>query len=183
GPQTTCSVSPPPCLSVTRRESFSMRVILSFSVSLSVAWNVGGLPASCARAEAGRTSASATAAANSVFMNSLRGLAACGGVRTMHRNAMLDGRTARNFALRRDRRRALVSGRAHASRERAHRQVRDSGVVSIAMRTTITAALAALLLVSTPAHGQVLLGYLFGEKLASPTFNMGFEVGVNFANL
>ena len=44
-------------------------------------------------------------------------------------------------------------------------------------------ACAALLLVSTPARAQVLLGYLFGDKLASPTFNMGFEVGVNFSNL
>jgi len=40
-----------------------------------------------------------------------------------------------------------------------------------------------LLLASTPARSQVLLGYLFGEKLSSPTFNMGFEVGVNFSNL
>ena len=44
-------------------------------------------------------------------------------------------------------------------------------------------ALLALLLVSAPADAQVLIGYLFGEKLASPTFNMGFEVGVNFSNL
>jgi hypothetical protein len=29
----------------------------------------------------------------------------------------------------------------------------------------------------------VLIGYLFGEKLASPTFNMGFEIGLNFATL
>ena len=29
----------------------------------------------------------------------------------------------------------------------------------------------------------MLIGYLFGEKLASPTFNMGFEVGINFATL
>jgi len=41
----------------------------------------------------------------------------------------------------------------------------------------------ALLLAGTPARSQVLLGYLFGEKLSSPTFNMGFEVGVNFSNL
>src|SRR5262245_5951777 len=40
-----------------------------------------------------------------------------------------------------------------------------------------------LLLPGTPAGAQVLLGYLFGEKLSSPTFNMGFEVGVNFSNL
>lgn len=34
-----------------------------------------------------------------------------------------------------------------------------------------------------PARAQVLIGYLFGEKLASPTFNMGFEIGLNFATL
>ena len=27
------------------------------------------------------------------------------------------------------------------------------------------------------------MGYLFGEKLASPTFNMGFEIGINFSTL
>lgn len=41
----------------------------------------------------------------------------------------------------------------------------------------------ALLLPAAPARAQVLIGYLFGEKLASPTFNMGFEVGLNFSNL
>jgi hypothetical protein len=40
-----------------------------------------------------------------------------------------------------------------------------------------------LLVVSAPANSQVLLGALFGEKLSSPTFNMGFEVGVNFSSL
>jgi hypothetical protein len=45
-------------------------------------------------------------------------------------------------------------------------------------------AVAVLLpLLAAPLHGQVLIGYLFGEKLASPTFNMGFEIGVNFASL
>jgi hypothetical protein len=34
-----------------------------------------------------------------------------------------------------------------------------------------------------PARAQVLIGYLFGEKFASPTFNMGFEIGLNFATL
>ena len=29
----------------------------------------------------------------------------------------------------------------------------------------------------------MLIGYLFGEKLASATFNMGFEIGLNFATL
>lgn len=41
----------------------------------------------------------------------------------------------------------------------------------------------ALLFACTPARAQVLIGYLFGEKLASDTFNMGFEVGANFSNL
>ena len=40
-----------------------------------------------------------------------------------------------------------------------------------------------LLAATRPAQSQVLIGYLFGEKLASPTFNMGFEVGLNFATL
>ena len=41
----------------------------------------------------------------------------------------------------------------------------------------------ALLLFAKPAGAQVLIGYLFGEKLAGPNFNMGFEIGVNFATL
>jgi hypothetical protein len=41
----------------------------------------------------------------------------------------------------------------------------------------------ALPLVAAPLHGQVLIGYLLGDKLASPTFNMGFEIGLNFASL
>jgi len=40
-----------------------------------------------------------------------------------------------------------------------------------------------LLLQAPPAQTQVLIGYLFGEKLATPTFNMGFEVGANFSSL
>lgn len=44
-------------------------------------------------------------------------------------------------------------------------------------------AIVALLLVPSPARAQVLIGYLLGEKLATPTFNMGFEIGVNFASL
>lgn len=40
-----------------------------------------------------------------------------------------------------------------------------------------------LLAAAVPAHGQVLIGLLFGEKLATPNFNMGFEIGVNFATL
>ena len=41
----------------------------------------------------------------------------------------------------------------------------------------------ALLLQVAPARAQVLIGYLFGEKLSTPNFNMGFEVGANFSNL
>lgn len=51
------------------------------------------------------------------------------------------------------------------------------------MKVILAGACLALVLVSAPARAQVLLGYLFGEKLASPTFNMGFEVGVNFSTL
>jgi len=40
-----------------------------------------------------------------------------------------------------------------------------------------------LMLAAAPAGAQVLIGYLLGEKLSTPTFNMGFEVGVNFSNL
>jgi hypothetical protein len=42
---------------------------------------------------------------------------------------------------------------------------------------------AALLCPAAPASSQVLIGYLFGEKLSSPTFNMGFEVGANFSTV
>lgn len=48
------------------------------------------------------------------------------------------------------------------------------------VRTPVATALA-LLFLATPARPQVLMGYLFGELLSSPTFNIGFEVGVNFA--
>lgn len=40
-----------------------------------------------------------------------------------------------------------------------------------------------VLFLAPPARAQVLVGYLFGEKLASETFNMGFEVGLNFSTL
>ncbi|HEX7881107.1 MAG TPA: porin family protein [Candidatus Eisenbacteria bacterium] len=40
-----------------------------------------------------------------------------------------------------------------------------------------------ILLVAPPAHAQVLIGYLLGEKLSTPVFNMGFEVGANFSKL
>jgi hypothetical protein len=53
------------------------------------------------------------------------------------------------------------------------------------MRPTVAISLVcvALSLLSAPARSQVLIGYLFGEKLSTPTFNMGFEVGANFSNL
>jgi len=40
-----------------------------------------------------------------------------------------------------------------------------------------------LAVVPASASAQVLIGILFGEKLSSPTFNMGFEIGLNFATL
>lgn len=40
-----------------------------------------------------------------------------------------------------------------------------------------------LVTAAAPVHGQVLIGLLFGEKLATPNFNMGFEIGINFATL
>jgi hypothetical protein len=42
---------------------------------------------------------------------------------------------------------------------------------------------AGLLLTAAPAGAQVLIGYLFGEKLSTPTFNLGFEVGANFSTI
>jgi len=47
----------------------------------------------------------------------------------------------------------------------------------------VVAALVPLLLASAPAHAQVLIGALLGDKLASKTFNMGFEIGINFSDL
>jgi hypothetical protein len=50
------------------------------------------------------------------------------------------------------------------------------------LRATGLLVLASLSFAQT-ARAQVLIGYLFGEKLAGPDFNMGFEIGVNFATL
>jgi len=44
------------------------------------------------------------------------------------------------------------------------------------------ATILASMLTSAPAQAQVLLGSLLGGKLASPTFNIGFEIGLNFSN-
>jgi len=44
-------------------------------------------------------------------------------------------------------------------------------------------ALLPLLLGAAPARSQVLLGYVFGELLATETFNLGFEVGLNITTL
>ena len=38
-------------------------------------------------------------------------------------------------------------------------------------------------LVAAPAHGQVLIGMLFGGALASENFNIGFEIGMNLSNV
>ena len=51
------------------------------------------------------------------------------------------------------------------------------------IRVILGGACAALLLHGAPARAQVLIGYLLGEKLSTPDFNMGFEVGANFSNL
>jgi hypothetical protein len=47
----------------------------------------------------------------------------------------------------------------------------------------VVAAAVPALLASAPAHAQVLIGALLGDKLASKTFNMGFEIGLNFSDL
>jgi hypothetical protein len=54
---------------------------------------------------------------------------------------------------------------------------------ALAVRRPLKAVAVALPLLAAPLQAQVLIGYLLGEKLASPSFNMGFEVGVNFASL
>jgi hypothetical protein len=52
-------------------------------------------------------------------------------------------------------------------------------------RTKRSLATAAILLslAATPLQGQVLIGYIFSELLTTPTFNVGFEIGMNFAKL
>jgi hypothetical protein len=61
------------------------------------------------------------------------------------------------------------------------------GTGSLPAMRPIRAALLVLglapVLACPPARAQVLIGYLFGEKLSTPTFNMGFEVGANFSTL
>lgn len=51
-------------------------------------------------------------------------------------------------------------------------------------RCRVVIAVAALVLVAAvPARAQVVVGALFGDKLASPTFNLAFEIGLNFSTL
>jgi len=45
------------------------------------------------------------------------------------------------------------------------------------------AGLIALSLLAIPAKSQVLIGALLGSALSSPTFNIGFDIGLNFAKL
>jgi outer membrane protein with beta-barrel domain len=40
-----------------------------------------------------------------------------------------------------------------------------------------------VVLLSAPAQGQVLIGMLFGGALASETFNIGFEIGMNLSDV
>jgi hypothetical protein len=56
-------------------------------------------------------------------------------------------------------------------------------IMNRSVARALGAVLALTVLAATPARSQVLIGYLFGEKLASPTFNMGFEIGLNFNKL
>jgi len=53
----------------------------------------------------------------------------------------------------------------------------------LSRRAALVLACFVLLVEGEPASAQVLLGYLLGEKLSTPTFNMGFEIGVNFSTL
>src|SRR5690348_13951177 len=62
-------------------------------------------------------------------------------------------------------------------------RTRRRHVMSPDMRKVLVLATLAFLAAPSLAHSQVLIGYLFGEKLASKTFNMGFEVGMNFSDL
>ena len=56
--------------------------------------------------------------------------------------------------------------------------------MSVARHTRAAAVAALIALSGAPsARAQVLIGALFGDKLASPNFNLGFEVGMNFATL
>ena len=53
-------------------------------------------------------------------------------------------------------------------------------------RPIVRAVIAAVLISfasSQPAHGQVLLGILFGDKIASERFHIGLNVGANLADL
>ena len=47
----------------------------------------------------------------------------------------------------------------------------------------LAAAVVVAACLPAPAQGQVLLGMLFGGKLATETFNIGFEVGMNLPTL
>ena len=50
-------------------------------------------------------------------------------------------------------------------------------------RIVQTGLMLALCLSATPARGQVVMGMLFGELLSSDDFNVGFDIGMNFANV
>lgn len=52
-----------------------------------------------------------------------------------------------------------------------------------ALRRILLLAVLAPVLASPPARGQVVIGYVFGDLLASKTFNLGFEIGLNFSTL
>jgi hypothetical protein len=74
--------------------------------------------------------------------------------------------------------RPVTFGLAQGSRQHSPEAKRNRTILRGLSAAVVLAALCA-----TPAQSQVLIGYLFGEKLASPTFNMGFEIGLNFNKL
>lgn len=52
-----------------------------------------------------------------------------------------------------------------------------------ALGRSLLPAIVALLLLPSPARAQLLIGYLLGEKLTTPTLSFGFELGLNLSTL
>ena len=70
---------------------------------------------------------------------------------------------------------------AIASRRMRIRTRRSTATRAISRTAAVVATLSAL--TATPARGQVLIGMLLGGSLASETFNIGFEIGMNLSNV
>lgn len=56
-------------------------------------------------------------------------------------------------------------------------------ITKLRLRHPLWLALMFTLALARPASGQVLIGYLMNEFLSTPTFSVGFEIGLNFATL